>query len=84
MPELEPRKRRPWYAVALVAGFGGVLAAGLLVLKEQAVRPAEAHVATSSIGETDVSQARWRERMEQKLDALAEKVAHIEGRLDKR
>jgi hypothetical protein len=27
---------------------------------------------------------RWRERMEQKLDALSEKVAHIEGRLEKR
>lgn len=82
----ENGKPRPWWAVAMAGGFGAILGAGtLLGLNGKAAHgdAAAAPVAMSSsvsLPAQDETQ-RWRERMEQKLDTLTEKVARIEGEL---
>jgi hypothetical protein len=82
----ENGKPRPWWAAAFAGGFGAIVGAGTLLglngkaaHSEAAAAPA---VTASSVSpqQPDETQ-RWRERMEQKLDTLTEKVARIEGEL---
>jgi hypothetical protein len=68
-----PRKQgsRPWYAAALIAGFGGVLAVlfglGLIGHGAQGAEPAP-------------DQARLG-RIESRLDDIGQRLSHIEGQL---
>jgi TolA-binding protein len=81
----ETGKRRPWYAVALVAGFGAVLGvATVFGLIGTSARGEQLRPVSAAVVAQQSEDARWRERMEQKIDALTEKVAKIEGRLEKR
>lgn len=71
--------KRPWYAVAIAAGFGAVLGTvyALAPKAEHSVLPTAIAAPVAMPDDTQ----RWRERMEAKLDALTEKVARIEGEL---
>jgi hypothetical protein len=88
MPETGKRDAVPGIANV---GFGAIVGAGTLLglngktahSDAQAAQVAATSVASQQQQQQDDAQ-RWRERMEQKLDALSEKVAHIEGRLEKR
>jgi hypothetical protein len=85
VPMPETGKRRPWYAVALVAGFGAVLGvATVFGLIGTSARGEQLRPVSAAVVAQQSEDARWRERMEQKIDALTEKVAKIEGRLEKR
>jgi hypothetical protein len=82
-----PRKeKRPWWAVALVTGVGvGVALAGAMGLSAATAAHGETppHVSLAGIAQQDESAA-WRARMEQKLNELGERMARIEGRLERK
>lgn len=83
----EPTKRRPWWAAALIGGA----AAGATVVA--ALGPRAAHEAVAAVPahvEPEDTQ-RWRERMElllanqsETLVEVRERLAKIEGRLERR
>lgn len=80
-----PRSKRPWWAYALVSGLGaGVSIAAALGLSTTPARGQEPRLATSSLASVQQTDAEWRVRMEQKLDEALQRIAHIEGRLDRK
>jgi len=78
-----PRARyRPWWAAALVGGIGaGAAIAAALGLSAPGAH-GEPPVRASGIAvQTD---AEWRAHIDAKLTELGERLARIEGRLDRR
>jgi hypothetical protein len=80
-----PRGRRPWWAVALITGAGAgaaiVAALGLASMQGRAAEPPP--VRTSGVAQVQTD-AEWRAHIDAKLTELGERLARIEGRLDRR
>lgn len=74
---LEPKPKRPWWATAVISGIG----IGLTVLTGLGVigMPTKAEAAATAA----VDSGRL-DRIEEKLAKVAESVARIEGRLDRK
>jgi hypothetical protein len=81
----EQPSRKPWWAAALVGGFGAVLA---VLLSFGLVRPggdAQAQVRTSGVAAAAQEDRDARlNRIESKLDEALQRIAHIEGRMDRK
>lgn len=81
--------RRPWWAAALIGGVsaGAAIVAGL-GLSSGPAKGSEPQVATAAAvkyeAERQESDRLWRVRMEQKLDEALQRIAHIEGRMDRK
>jgi hypothetical protein len=77
-----PRARRPWWVVALVTGAGaGAAIVAALGLASAPGRAAEPPLRTAGLAiQTD---AEWRAHIDAKLTELGERLARIEGRLDR-
>lgn len=76
-------KRRPWWAVAMAGGFGAVLAVLFaLGLVHGPAAEAQTPVRTSGISAPQ-SEQEWRTHIDAKLSEMGERLARIEGRLDR-
>lgn len=90
--------RRPWWASALFAGLGvGIPLVVALGIRSSPAQGSEPAVATAGVSGPTAQERRieandaWRIRMEQKIDLALqeigdtrEKLARIEGRLDRK
>lgn len=80
---VKTKSKAPWWAVALITGLG-IGASIVTALGIASARASEPKVATATMVPQSDDQAQWRVRMEQKIDEALQRIAHIEGRLDKR
>lgn len=92
MPELKtepgwrpPRTARPWWAVALVTGIGaGVAIAAALGLSAMPNARGETPVRTAGMAvPTQEDRDARLSRIESKVDEALQRIAHIEGRMDR-
>ena len=79
-----PRSKRPWWAAALIGGIGaGAAIAAALGLGSIGHGDAQAQVRTAGIS-TGQSDTEFRGEVMRELGDIRERLARIEGRLDRR
>lgn len=77
-----PRSKRPWWLYAILSGGSAGAAIAAAMGLSSPARGQEPHVAVS--GFTQQQDEEWRRHIDAKLSEVSERLARIEGRLDRK